>query len=89
MQFDLTPAQRALQAKASALARGPIAARAAEIDRSEEYPWDNIALLKEAGRTDEANRLFGEVMQAYDILPRHARRQQREWAEYARKHCTA
>jgi 3-sulfinopropanoyl-CoA desulfinase len=49
MQFDLTPAQRALQAKASALARGPIAARAAEIDRSEEYPWDNIALLKEAG----------------------------------------
>lgn len=49
MQFDLTPAQRALRAKASALARGPIAARAAEIDRSEEYPWDNIALLKEAG----------------------------------------
>jgi alkylation response protein AidB-like acyl-CoA dehydrogenase len=49
MQFDLTPAQRALQAKARALARGPIAARAAEIDRSEEYPWDNIALLKEAG----------------------------------------
>ena len=49
MQFDLTPAQQALQAKASALARGPIAARAAEIDRSEEYPWDNIALLKEAG----------------------------------------
>jgi 3-sulfinopropanoyl-CoA desulfinase len=49
MQFDLTPAQRALQAKARALARGPIAARAAEIDRSEEYPWDNVALLKKAG----------------------------------------
>jgi len=49
MQFDLTPAQRALQAKARELARGPIAARAAEVDRSEAYPWDNVALLKEAG----------------------------------------
>ena len=38
MQFDLTSAQRALQARARELARGPIAARAAEIDRSEEYP---------------------------------------------------
>jgi 3-sulfinopropanoyl-CoA desulfinase len=49
MQFDLTADQRALQAAARALARGPIAARAAEIDRSEEYPWDNVARLKEAG----------------------------------------
>ncbi len=49
MQFNLTPAQRAWQAKARDLARGPIAARAAEIDRSEEYPWDNVALLKQAG----------------------------------------
>jgi 3-sulfinopropanoyl-CoA desulfinase len=49
MQFDLTPAQRALQQRARELARGPIAARAAEIDRTEEYPWDNVALLKEAG----------------------------------------
>jgi 3-sulfinopropanoyl-CoA desulfinase len=49
MQFDLTPAQRALQAKARELAQGAIAARAAEIDCSEEYPWDNVALLKEAG----------------------------------------
>lgn len=49
MQFDLTPAQRALQDKARRLARGPIAARAAEIDRSEQYPWDNVAALKEAG----------------------------------------
>jgi 3-sulfinopropanoyl-CoA desulfinase len=48
MPFDLTPAQRALQARARELARGPIAARAAEIDRSEAYPWDNVALLKEA-----------------------------------------
>ena len=49
MQFDLTPAQRALQARARELAQGPIAARAAEIDRTEEYPWDNVALLKQAG----------------------------------------
>src|SRR5215204_385257 len=49
MQFELTPAQRKLQAKARELARGQIAERAAEIDRTEQYPWDNIALLKEAG----------------------------------------
>jgi len=49
MQFELTPAQRALQADARKLARGQIAERAAEIDRSEQYPWDNVALLREAG----------------------------------------
>ena len=49
MQFDLTPSQRDLRSKARELACGPIAARAAEIDRSEEYPWDNVALLREAG----------------------------------------
>ncbi len=49
MQFELTPAQRALQMKARELARGPVAARAAEIDRSEQYPWDNVDLLKKAG----------------------------------------
>ncbi|HVH77071.1 MAG TPA: 3-sulfinopropanoyl-CoA desulfinase [Stellaceae bacterium] len=49
MPFALTLAQRQLQEKARALAEGPIAARAAEIDRTEEYPWDNVALLQEAG----------------------------------------
>ena len=49
MQYDLTPAQRALQGKARELARGPIAQRAAEIDRTEQYPWDHVDLLKEAG----------------------------------------
>src|SRR6476659_5959513 len=49
MQYELTPTQRKLQAQARELARGHVAERAAEIDRSEEYPWDNIALLKEAG----------------------------------------
>ena len=49
MRFDLTSEQRALQARARELARGPIAARAAEVDRTEAYPWDNVALLTEAG----------------------------------------
>ncbi len=49
MNFDLTPAQRELRENARQLARGSFAARAAEIDRSEQYPWDNVALLKEAG----------------------------------------
>src|SRR5262252_7800663 len=49
MQFDLTPAQRALQGRARELARGRIAERAAEIDRTEQYPWDHVDLLKEAG----------------------------------------
>jgi alkylation response protein AidB-like acyl-CoA dehydrogenase len=49
MPFALTLAQRQLQEKARELAAGPIAARAAEIDRTEEYPWDNVALLREAG----------------------------------------
>jgi alkylation response protein AidB-like acyl-CoA dehydrogenase len=49
MNFDLTPDQKQLQAEARALARGPVAARAAEIDRTEAYPWDTVELLKEAG----------------------------------------
>jgi hypothetical protein len=49
MRFELTSEQRALQARARDLAGGPIAARAAEVDRTEAYPWDNVALLTEAG----------------------------------------
>ena len=48
MQFDLTPAQRASQVKAQNPARGRIAERAAEIDRTEEYPSDNVALASAA-----------------------------------------
>ena len=47
--FDLSSEQRALQQRARALAAGPIAQRAAEIDRTEQYPWDNVELLKDAG----------------------------------------
>ena len=47
--LDLNPEQKALQKRARELARGAIAARAAEVDRTEEYPWENVRLLKEAG----------------------------------------
>lgn len=46
---DLTDKQLALREYAHELARKKIAPRAAEVDRSEEYPWDNIAVLTEAG----------------------------------------
>jgi alkylation response protein AidB-like acyl-CoA dehydrogenase len=48
MDFDLTPDQHSLQERARELAHD-IATRAAEIDRSEEYPWDNVERLKAAG----------------------------------------
>ncbi len=47
--FDLTDDQKDLRDKARRLAEGAIAERAAEVDRTEEYPWDNVALLKDAG----------------------------------------
>ena len=49
MNFDLSAAQQKLVARARALARGPVAARAAEVDRTEQYPWDTVALLRDAG----------------------------------------
>ena len=49
MDFNLNPAQRRLQDAARRLAQGELAPRAAAIDRSEDYPWDNVRLLKEAG----------------------------------------
>ena len=47
--WDLSPAQRDLQARAEALAEARMAPRAAEIDRTEEYPWDHVQALTEAG----------------------------------------
>ncbi|MBV8410841.1 MAG: acyl-CoA dehydrogenase family protein, partial [Alphaproteobacteria bacterium] len=44
----LSPDQQKLQARARELAAGPVAERAAEVDRSERYPWDNVELLKDA-----------------------------------------
>ncbi len=49
MDFALSADQKALQAKARELARGTFAARAAEIDRTESYPWNNVRDLTEAG----------------------------------------
>ena len=49
MMFQLTPEQRQIQGAARELAQGVIRDRAAEVDRSEEYPWDNVAALTKAG----------------------------------------
>ena len=47
--FTLTDAQRELQRRARALAAATIAPRAAEIDRTEAYPWNNVEALRSAG----------------------------------------
>ena len=47
--YALDPKQSDLQSRARALADGPIKARAAEVDRTEQYPWDNVALMNQAG----------------------------------------
>jgi 3-sulfinopropanoyl-CoA desulfinase len=45
----LNDTQKQIQERACELAQRSFAARAAEIDQSEEYPWDNVELLREAG----------------------------------------
>jgi alkylation response protein AidB-like acyl-CoA dehydrogenase len=47
--YELTPDQQALQAKARSLAQEVFAPTAAETDRSEAYPWHNVARLRDAG----------------------------------------
>jgi alkylation response protein AidB-like acyl-CoA dehydrogenase len=46
---DLTAEQLRLQAAAAAFARDVAGPRAAEIDRTEEYPWDIVEALRDAG----------------------------------------
>ena len=41
--------KEALRDSARELAQGQISARAAEVDRTEQYPWDNVTDLKDAG----------------------------------------
>ena len=41
--------REALRQSAEELAQGQIAARAMEVDRSEQYPWDNVGDLKDGG----------------------------------------
>ena len=45
----LTATQQKLVERARALAETVIAPRAAEVDRSEAYPWDNVRDLRDAG----------------------------------------
>ncbi len=47
--FAETAAQRDLRQLARRVAEDRIAPRAAEVDRQEAYPWDNVAALREAG----------------------------------------
>lgn len=49
--FQLTDEQLELQAAARKLATDVIADRAAEVDRTEEYPWHNVEELAKAGFT--------------------------------------
>jgi len=47
--FELTKSQKELQEHARDVARRDIAPQAAEIDRTEEYPWANVETLTKAG----------------------------------------
>ena len=46
---DLDQNREKLRQQARELAEGPISQRAADVDRTEQYPWDNVTDLKEAG----------------------------------------
>ncbi len=47
--FELSATQKQLQEAARKLARKTFQPRAADIDRTEEYPWDNVRALTDAG----------------------------------------
>src|SRR5918998_4065835 len=49
MPIDLTPTQKKLRGLAREIAEGFVRGRAAETDRSEAYPWDNVRELTRAG----------------------------------------
>ena len=49
MVAQLSAEQEVFQAKAREVAQDTIRARAAEVDRTEEYPWDRIETMKDAG----------------------------------------
>lgn len=51
MTWKLTDEQLAIQAKARALATEVIGPRAKAVDEAEQYPWENVAALQEAGFT--------------------------------------
>ena len=47
--FELTETQKKLQATAREFAKKEIAPRAAEVDRTEQYPWENVKQLTKQG----------------------------------------
>jgi len=47
--FELTETQKQLQATAWEFAKKEIAPRAAEVDRTEQYPWENVRQLTKQG----------------------------------------
>jgi len=47
--YQLTPTQLEIQEAARRIATDVIAPRAAEVDRTEAYPWDNVETLRQAG----------------------------------------
>ncbi len=47
--FELTREREALRDRARALAEETLRDHAATVDRAEEYPWENVAALREAG----------------------------------------
>ncbi len=47
--YDLTPDQLILQAQARELAQSVFAPTAADTDLTEQYPWSNVAVLRDAG----------------------------------------
>ena len=47
--FELTETQKQLQATAREFAKKEIAPRAAEVDRTEQYPWENVKQLTKPG----------------------------------------
>lgn len=49
--WQLTSEQLAIQAKAKELATDVIGPKAADVDLAEEYPWDNVHALRDAGFT--------------------------------------
>lgn len=49
MMYTLNPAQKTLQAQARELATSRFAPNAAGVDQSEDYPWENVAALRDAG----------------------------------------
>ena len=47
--FELSAKQKQLQDIAREFANKEIAPRAAEVDRTEQYPWENVKLLTKQG----------------------------------------